>query len=185
MTATLPKKYYDLEGHERRMRSIANGETVAAEDDDLYDFRKDEADMKSRYTQSKKPTRGMDEELSQKALMDLRRIENERIQMSQMKRMGLQTKASLGVSMVQLLQLCDKLIFFFRCGTSSNGSTLQQKKPKHALSRYASCYRISSRVSGLLNVSPGHRRSPAWHIIATIRRSVVGLDPPPVVWAIQ
>lgn len=80
------------------MRSIANGESIAAEDNDLYDFRKDEADMKTRLTQSRKPTRGMDEELSQKALMDLRRIENERIQMSQMKRLGLQTKASLGVS---------------------------------------------------------------------------------------
>lgn len=94
-TVTLPEKYYNLEAHERRMRSIANGETIAPEDTS-YDFRKDEADIKNRQRAEPRQTRPQDE-LTYETLVELRKVARERIEGSQMKRLGLQTKESLGV----------------------------------------------------------------------------------------
>ena len=53
-TCTLPAKYYDLPGHERKLASIAQGETLLAYSGEPYDFRKDEA-MHSRNARSSAP----------------------------------------------------------------------------------------------------------------------------------
>jgi hypothetical protein len=64
-TVTLPKKYYDLAAHERKMQSIALGETLLLQDGQ-YDFRADEA---AHARGSKQPAKKVgDDLLSQQAV---------------------------------------------------------------------------------------------------------------------
>lgn len=64
-TVTLPKKYYDLAAHERKMKSIALGETLLLQEGQ-YDFRADEA---AHARGSKQPTKkAADDQLSQEAV---------------------------------------------------------------------------------------------------------------------
>ena len=64
-TVTLPKKYYDLVAHERKLQSIALGETLL-EQEGQYDFRADEA---AHARGSKQPVKKVaDDLLSQEAV---------------------------------------------------------------------------------------------------------------------
>lgn len=64
-TVTLPKKYYDLAAHDRKVKSIALGETLLLQEDQ-YDFRADEA---AHARGSKQPAKKIgDDQLSQEAV---------------------------------------------------------------------------------------------------------------------
>ncbi|KAL7010013.1 hypothetical protein EMMF5_000032 [Cystobasidiomycetes sp. EMM_F5] len=94
-TVTLPNKYYDLAAHERKLRSIADGETLLPLDG-TYDFRQDEADIKIKTKAAPVKVRPEDE-LSYEALTELRRVQRERVEGATMKRLGLKAKESQGV----------------------------------------------------------------------------------------
>lgn len=64
---TLPEKYYNLEAHERMLQSIANGEMLMG-GEEVYDFRKDEADISKRVKASAPARPKQEEHLSQSAV---------------------------------------------------------------------------------------------------------------------
>lgn len=95
-TATLPhEKYYHIEAYERRMAALRAGEFVPPPDDG-YD---PTADMKAHATQHKKPSTEHDSYLSREQLMELRKVQNERIEIGRMKRLGMDIKQNMGVRM--------------------------------------------------------------------------------------
>jgi len=95
-TATLPhEKYYALEAYEKRMTLIRSGGTLPI--DDGYDPNKDlEAHTKAT---KKAPKEDSDTYLNRDQLMELRKVQQERIQVGKMKQMGLEIKGSMGVRM--------------------------------------------------------------------------------------
>jgi len=96
-TATLPhEKYYALEAYEQRMTAIRSGETLPA-GDDLYDASKDLAAHKAGTT--RRPEKEAETYLSREQLQELRRVQNERVQVGKMKALGLEVKGSFGVRM--------------------------------------------------------------------------------------
>jgi len=64
---TLPDKYYNLEAHERMLRSIANGDTLPG-DEGIYDFRLDEADISRRARAAAVPTSKNEDHLTYEAV---------------------------------------------------------------------------------------------------------------------
>jgi len=95
-TATLPhQKYYALEEYERRMQAIKMGEDIV--EDVGYDPRADEEAAKASF--KKRPTQDTESYLSRNQLLELRKVERERIEGAKMKRMGLEgeVKDSMGV----------------------------------------------------------------------------------------
>jgi len=79
-TATLPhEKYYNMEAYERRMSALRSGEFVPPPDD-AYD---PEADMKAiSGAHKKKKADDSSTYLSREQLMELRKVQNERIEAS-------------------------------------------------------------------------------------------------------
>ena len=114
-TATLPhEKYYHMEAYERRMSALRQGEFVPPPDD-AYD---PQADMRAlRGAHKKKPVEH-ESYLSKEQLMELRKVQNERIevrlfahrsgqmrcqpqcaQAGKMKLLGMDVKQNMGVRM--------------------------------------------------------------------------------------
>lgn len=77
LLATLPhEKYYHMEAYERRMASLRSGEFVPPSAD-TYD---PAADMKAHATRHKKATADQESYMSREQLMELRKVQNERIE---------------------------------------------------------------------------------------------------------
>lgn len=96
-TATLPhEKYYALEAYEARMNMLRAGGTLPAGGDE-YDWEKDMKEHKKSTTIKRKD----DDEsfLSKEQLQELRKVQNERVQVGKMKALGLEIKGSMGVRM--------------------------------------------------------------------------------------
>lgn len=95
-TATLPhEKYYNMEAYEKRMSALRSGEFVPPVDDG-YD---PDADMKALKSAHKRKVVDNDSYLSREQLMELRQVQNERIQAGKMKLLGMDIKQTMGVRM--------------------------------------------------------------------------------------
>ncbi|KAK7033822.1 hypothetical protein R3P38DRAFT_735121 [Favolaschia claudopus] len=95
-TATLPdEKYYNMEAYNRRMTALRQGEFVPPAEDS-YDA---QADMKAINKAHKKQAVEHDSYLSREQLMELRKVQNERVEVGKMKRLGMDVKANMGVRM--------------------------------------------------------------------------------------
>ncbi|KIJ66144.1 hypothetical protein HYDPIDRAFT_110319 [Hydnomerulius pinastri MD-312] len=95
-TATLPhEKYYHMEAYERRMASLRSGEFVPPPDDG-YD---PAADMKAHATKHKKAGVEQESYMSREQLLELRKVQHERIEIGRMKRLGMDIKQNFGVRM--------------------------------------------------------------------------------------
>ncbi|KAG8772801.1 hypothetical protein FRC12_002880 [Ceratobasidium sp. 428] len=94
-TATLPhEKFYNIDAYERRMNLIRNGETLPI--NDSYDL---SADLAAHTSRHKRAAVEHDSYLNREQLIELRRVQNERIEAGKMKAMGLEVKANMGVRM--------------------------------------------------------------------------------------
>lgn len=77
MVATLPhEKFYHIEAYERRMNAMRSGDTLPPTDGG-YDF---EADIKAHKSTHKVPEKERESYLSREQLQELRRVQNERIE---------------------------------------------------------------------------------------------------------
>ncbi|KAK0494985.1 hypothetical protein EDD18DRAFT_1255699 [Armillaria luteobubalina] len=95
-TATLPhEKYYNMEAYERRMSALRSGEFVPPSDD-TYD---PQADMKAISGAHKKKLVEHESYMSREQLMELRKVQNERIEAGKMKLLGMDIKTNMGVRM--------------------------------------------------------------------------------------
>ncbi|KAF9076249.1 hypothetical protein BDP27DRAFT_1256229 [Rhodocollybia butyracea] len=96
-TATLPhEKYYNMEAFERRMAGIRAGEILPPADDS-YNAQED---MKALSNAHKKKKTDSSSYLTTEHLMELRKVQNERVQAGKMKLLGMDIKQSMGVIMV-------------------------------------------------------------------------------------
>lgn len=78
-SATLPhEKYYDMAAHERRMSAMRSGEYLPPANDS-YD---PDADLKAIASAHKKKGKEPETYMTKEQLMDLRRVQNERVQVS-------------------------------------------------------------------------------------------------------
>ncbi|KAG6329382.1 hypothetical protein ID866_9708 [Astraeus odoratus] len=88
--------YYHIEAYERRMSALRSGEFVPPADD-AYD---PAADMKAHSSKHKKLAAEQDSYLNREQLMELRKVQNERIEVqNSMKRLGMDIKQNMGVRM--------------------------------------------------------------------------------------
>ncbi|KAH7332719.1 hypothetical protein B0J17DRAFT_678552 [Rhizoctonia solani] len=95
-TATLPHpKFYNMESYERQMNSLRNGMTADVTAN-TYDLN---ADMAAHTSRHKRPTTEAETYLSREQLQELRKVQNERNQAGQMKRLGMEIKGTMGVRM--------------------------------------------------------------------------------------
>lgn len=95
-TATLPdEKYYNMESYNRRMAALRQGEFVPPPDDS-YDA---QADMKAIIGAHKKKAIEHESYLSKEQLMELRKVQHERIEAGKMKQLGMDVKQNMGVRM--------------------------------------------------------------------------------------
>jgi len=95
-TATLPhEKYYHMEAYERRMSALRQGDFVPPPDD-AYD---PQADMKAIIGAHKKKPVEHESYLSKEQLLELRKVQNERIEAGKMKLLGMDIKQNMGVRM--------------------------------------------------------------------------------------
>ncbi|KAF8832309.1 hypothetical protein HHX47_DHR1001938 [Lentinula edodes] len=95
-TATLPhEKYYNMEAYERRMSALRAGEYLPPADDH-YD---PSADMKALSNAHKKKGADSSTYLSKERLMELRKVQNERVEAGKMKLLGMDIKQNMGVRM--------------------------------------------------------------------------------------
>ena len=77
--ATLPhEKFYNMDDYERRMSALRAGEYVPPSDD-LYD---PTADLRAHASSHKRRAVEQDSYMSKEQLMELRKVQNERIQVS-------------------------------------------------------------------------------------------------------
>ncbi|KAH9935172.1 uncharacterized protein BXZ73DRAFT_45547, partial [Epithele typhae] len=95
-TATLPhEKFYNMDEYERRMASIRAGEYVPPATDS-YD---PNADMRALQSSHKRRPVETDTYMNKEQLMELRRVQQERIQAGKMKLLGMDIKQNMGVRM--------------------------------------------------------------------------------------
>jgi len=95
-TATLPhEKYYNIAAYEARMSAMRQGEFVPPPEDS-YDPM---ADMKAHSTRHKKAPIERESYLSKEQLMELRKVQHERIEAGRRKLLGLEVTSSYGVRM--------------------------------------------------------------------------------------
>ncbi|TFK84699.1 hypothetical protein K466DRAFT_496092 [Polyporus arcularius HHB13444] len=95
-TATLPhEKFYHMEQYERRMTALRAGEYLPPADDS-YD---PAADMRALASSHKRRPVEQDTYMSKDQLMELRRVQNERIEAGKMKLLGMDIKHNMGVRM--------------------------------------------------------------------------------------
>jgi len=95
-TATLPhEKYYNMEAYDRRMSALRQGEFVPPPDD-AYDA---QADLKAiRGAHKRKPVE-QESYLSREQLLELRKVQHERIEAGKMKLLGMDVRQNMGVRM--------------------------------------------------------------------------------------
>lgn len=95
-TATLPhEKYYNMEAYEKRMSALRQGEYLPPADDS-YD---PEADMKAITGAHKRKPVEHESYMSKEQLMQLRKVQHERIEAGKMKLLGMDVKQNMGVRM--------------------------------------------------------------------------------------
>ncbi|KAI0664035.1 hypothetical protein C8Q70DRAFT_944775 [Cubamyces menziesii] len=95
-TATLPhEKFYHMEEYERRMDALRAGEYLPPADD-TYDPL---ADMKAHESTHKRRAVERETYMSKEQLMELRKVQNERIEAGKMKLLGMDIKQNMGVRM--------------------------------------------------------------------------------------
>ncbi|KAF7783173.1 hypothetical protein Agabi119p4_2549 [Agaricus bisporus var. burnettii] len=95
-TATLPhEKFYNTEKYERRMDALRQGEFLPPAED-VYD---PEADMRVITGAHKKKAPERESYMSREQLEELRKVQNERVQVSKMKLLGMDVKQTMGVRM--------------------------------------------------------------------------------------
>ncbi|KAL7277682.1 hypothetical protein ACG7TL_008613 [Trametes sanguinea] len=95
-TATLPhEKFYHMEEYERRMAALRAGEYLPPADDS-YDPM---ADMRELQSTHKRRAVERETYMSKEQLMELRKVQNERIQAGKMKLLGMDIKQTMGVRM--------------------------------------------------------------------------------------
>lgn len=95
-TATLPhEKYYNMEAYDRRMAALRQGEYLPPTTDS-YDFN---ADMKALSGAHKKKSADHDTYMNKEQLMELRKVQQERIEVGRMKLLGMDVKQNFGVRM--------------------------------------------------------------------------------------
>ncbi|KAH9851377.1 hypothetical protein C2E23DRAFT_869334 [Lenzites betulinus] len=95
-TATLPhEKFYHMEQYERRMAALRAGEYLPPADDS-YD---PNADMKAHQSTHKRRAVERETYMSKDQLMELRKVQNERIEAGKMKLLGMEVKQNMGVRM--------------------------------------------------------------------------------------
>ncbi|KAI9067487.1 hypothetical protein FKP32DRAFT_1563576, partial [Trametes sanguinea] len=95
-TATLPhEKFYHMEEYERRMAALRAGEYLPPTDDS-YDPM---ADMRELQSTHKRRAVERETYMSKEQLMELRKVQNERIQAGRMKLLGMDIKQTMGVRM--------------------------------------------------------------------------------------
>lgn len=70
------EKYYHIEAYERRMASLRSGEFVPPSED-MYD---PAVDLKAHATRHKKAATDHDSYMSREQLMELRKVQNERVE---------------------------------------------------------------------------------------------------------
>ena len=76
--ATLPhEKYYNMDAYERRMNALRHGELLPAGDELTYDVN---ADLKAHSSTHKRKAIERESYLSKEQLMELRKVQNERIE---------------------------------------------------------------------------------------------------------
>ncbi|KAJ7821528.1 hypothetical protein B0H14DRAFT_2599153 [Mycena olivaceomarginata] len=93
LRATLPdEKYYNMESYSRRMSALRQGEFVPPPDDS-YDA---QADMKAIIGAHKKQAVEHESYLSREQLMELRKVQHERIEAGKMKQLGMDVKQNMG-----------------------------------------------------------------------------------------
>jgi len=96
-TATLPhEKYYNMDEYERRMDALRHGELLPAGDELTYDVN---ADLKAHSNAHKRKAIERESYLSKEQLMELRKVQNERIEAGKMKLLGMDLPQNLGVRM--------------------------------------------------------------------------------------
>ncbi|QRV74618.1 hypothetical protein RhiJN_02633 [Ceratobasidium sp. AG-Ba] len=94
-TATLPhEKFYNMEAYERRMNLIRSGETLPV--DHSYNL---SADLAAHSSRHKRNPVEHESYLNRDQLMELRRVQHERIEAGKMKALGLEVKTNMGVRM--------------------------------------------------------------------------------------
>jgi len=99
-TATLPhEKYYNMEAYDRRMSALRSGEFVPPPED-TYD---PQADIKAINSAHKKKIVDHDSYLTREQLMELRKVQHERIEAGKMKLLGMEIKQNMGVRMDEAL----------------------------------------------------------------------------------
>ncbi|KAM5537983.1 hypothetical protein V8D89_008459 [Ganoderma adspersum] len=95
-TATLPhEKFYNMDEYERRMSALRAGEYVPPADDG-YD---PTADMRAHASTHKRRVVEHESYMNKEQLMELRKVQNERIQAGKMKLLGMDIKQNMGVRM--------------------------------------------------------------------------------------
>ncbi|KAI0343621.1 hypothetical protein BDW22DRAFT_1328241 [Trametopsis cervina] len=95
-TATLPhEKFYNIASYEMRMAALRSGEYVPPQDDG-YD---PHADMRALQGAHKRKPRTVDTYMSREQLMELRKVQAERIEAGKMKLLGMDIKQNMGVRM--------------------------------------------------------------------------------------
>lgn len=96
-TATLPHlKYVNMAAHMAKMDAIRSGGTYDEFGSSSYD---PNADMAAHSNALRRPVVETETYLSQAQLAELRRVQNERIEMGKRKTLGLEVKRDLGVRM--------------------------------------------------------------------------------------
>jgi len=94
-TATLPhEKYYNIATFERHMTALKEGEFLPP--DDSYDPR---ADLKVLNNAHKRKPADEESFLSKEQLMELRKVQHERMEVGKMKLLGMEVKQNMGVRM--------------------------------------------------------------------------------------
>ncbi|KAJ7647895.1 hypothetical protein FB45DRAFT_894711 [Roridomyces roridus] len=95
-TATLPdEKYYNMESYNRRMSALRQGEFLPPPDDS-YD---PQADMKAIIGAHKKKAVDQESYLNREQLMELRKVQKERVEAGKMRQLGMEISQTLGVRM--------------------------------------------------------------------------------------
>jgi len=94
-TATLPhEKYYNMTTYEKRMTALKEGEFLPP--DDGYD---PQADMQTLRSVHKRKPVEQDSFLNKEQLMELRKVQHERIEAGKRKLLGMEVKQNMGVRM--------------------------------------------------------------------------------------
>jgi len=95
-TATLPhEKFYAMDAYERRMDAVRSGAYIPPADDGYNP----DADLRALQSSHKRKPTEQETYMSKEQLMELRRVQAERIEAGKMKLLGMDVKQNMGVRM--------------------------------------------------------------------------------------